>query len=213
MIARLWGTVLESGPESVIIRAGSVGYRVLLSPYSLALLSASQGPVSLRTFLLWSEHQESPLLVGFVDAAEEELFHEIRRIGGLGATKAIRMISLAPQEIWQFIAAGDVARLKKLKGVGETTARKLVSELRDRLPATLLLFVPPRAMTSPAGDPAGEAFRKPAGIADSVLDTLTRQFGHSPAEAEKMIRRALSRNPAVKSVEELFDEVYRHGVD
>ncbi len=212
MIARLWGTVLESGPESVIIRAGSVGYRVLLSPYSLALLSASEGPVSLRTFLLWSEHQESPLLVGFVDAAEEELFHEIRRIGGLGATKAIRMISLAPQEIWQFIAAGDVARLKKLKGVGETTARKLVSELRDRLPATLLPS-PPEAMASPAGAPAGEAFRKPAGIADSVLDILTRQFGHSPAEAEKMIRRALSRNPAVKSVEELFDEVYRHGVD
>ncbi len=212
MIARLWGSVEESGTESVIIRAGSVGYRVLLSPYSLAHLSGSSGPVSLRTVLLWSEHQESPLLVGFVDAAEEELFHEIRRIGGLGATKAIRMISVSPQEIWQSIAAGDVARLKKLKGVGETTARKLVSELRDRLPPSLLASSK-ETLAQPSAIPPGASVPNPAGPADSVFEILTRQFGHSAAEAEKMIRRALARKPAVKSVEELFDEVYRHGVD
>ena len=212
MIARLWGSVEESGTESVIIRAGSVGYRVLLSPHSLAYLSGSSGPVSLRTVLLWSEHQESPLLVGFIDAAEEELFHEIRRIGGLGATKAIRMISVSPQEIWQSIAAGDVSRLKKLKGVGETTARKLVSELRDRLPPSLLASSMD-TLAQPSAIPPGASIPNPAGPADSVFEILTRQFGHSSAEAEKMIRRALARNPAVKSVEELFDEVYRHGVD
>ncbi len=212
MIARLWGAVEESGPDSIILRAGSVGYRVLLSPYSLAVLSGSTGPVSLRTFLLWSEHQESPLLVGFLDAEEEELFHELRRIGGLGATKAIRMMSLAPREIWQSIAAGDISRLKKLKGVGETTARKLVSELRERLPDHVssassgpVPFSESRSATEPA--PRGSS------IVDSVMEILSRQFGHSPGEAEKLIRRALSRNPSVKTVEELFDEVYRHGVD
>ncbi len=212
MIARLWGVVEESGTESVILRAGSVGYRVLLSPHSLAVLSVSAGPVSLRTFLLWSEHQESPLLVGFLDAEEEELFHELRRVGGLGATKAIRMISLAPREIWQSIAAGDVTRLRKLKGVGETTARKLVSELRDRLPAHVSQSSSGSA-PFPEPSPATDAAPKAPGIVDSVMEILTRQFGHSPGEAEKMIRRALSRNSAVRSVEELFDEVYRHGVD
>ncbi len=212
MIARLWGVVEESGTESVILRAGSVGYRVLLSPHSLAVLSGATGPVSLRTFLLWSEHQESPLLVGFLDAEEEELFHELRRIGGLGATKAIRMMSLAPREIWQSIAAGDISRLRKLKGVGETTARKLVSELRDRLPAHVSSATS-GSVPLPEFPPATEPAPRASSIVDSVMEILSRQFGHSPGEAEKMIRRALSRNPAVRSVEELFDEVYRHGVD
>ena len=211
MIARLWGVIEETGPESVILRAGSVGYRVLLSPYALGTLSGSEGTVAFRTFLLWSEHQETPLLVGFVDASEEELFHEIRRIGGLGATKAIRMISLSPQEIWQAISGGDIHRLKSLKGVGETTAKKLVSELRDRVPSALNL--------PGAADPSSIPFPRPpagvnsTGVSGTVHEILTQQFGHSPAEAERMIRRALSRKPAVTSVEELFDEVYRHGVD
>ena len=212
MIARLWGVIEEQSSESVILRAGDVGYRVLLSPYALSSLSGTSNPVALRTFLIWSEHQESPILVGFVEAGEEELFHEIRRIGGLGATKAIRMISLPPNTIWQAIAGGDVSRLKTLKGVGETTAKKLVSELKDRVPPAMVpAFVDP----GPSGMRQGGADSQkiPVGLSGAVVEILTRQFGHPPAEVEQMIRRALSRNPAINSVEELFNEVYRHGVD
>ena len=211
MIARLFGTIEEMGSDWVILRAGSVGYRVLLSPYAMSQLSSRGKETSLRTFLLWGEHQETPLLVGFLDAAEEELFHEIRRIGGLGPTKAIRMISLPPGSFWEAIASGDVGRLRKLKGVGETTAKKLVSELRDRVPS--LISAPSADSLSPGVSPLPEGSLSPRGAVAAVREVLVAQFGHSPSEADAMIRRALSRNPSARTEEELFHEVYRHGVD
>lgn len=211
MIARLFGTIEEMGSDWVILRAGSVGYRVLLSPYAMSQLSSRGKETSLRTFLLWGEHQETPLLVGFLDAAEEELFHEIRRIGGLGPTKAIRMISLPPGSFWEAIASGDVGRLRKLKGVGETTAKKLVSELRDRVPS--LISASPADSLSSGGSPLPEGPLSPRGAVAAVREVLVAQFGHSPSEADAMIRRALSRNPSARTEEELFHEVYRHGVD
>ena len=213
MIARLFGTVEETGPDWVILRAGSVGYRVLLSPHAMSQIPPQEKELSLRTFLLWGEHQESPILVGFLDAAEEELFHEIRRIGGLGPTKAIRMISLPPQSFWEAIAAGDVGRLRKLKGVGEATAKKLVSELRDRIPSLPSGFPLPASPLSGGALPPPDGGFSPQGAVAAVRDALVAQFGHSPSEAEAMIRRALSRNPSARTEEELFHEVYRHGVD
>jgi Holliday junction DNA helicase RuvA len=44
---------------------------------------------------------------------------------------------------------------------------------------------------------------------DEVLEVLTRQLGHRPAEAKRMVEEALRRNPHVGSAEELFQEVYR----
>lgn len=214
MIARLFGTIEETGSDWVILRAGAVGYRVLLSPHAMSQLSAREKEISLRTFLLWGEHQETPLLVGFLDAAEEELFHEIRRIGGLGPTKAIRMISLSPGSFWEAIASGDVGRLRKLKGVGETTAKKLVSELRDRVPSlTSMSSADSFSSGSSGGTPLPEGSLSPRGAVAAVREVLVAQFGHSPSEADAMIRRALSRNPSARTEEELFHEVYRHGVD
>lgn len=211
MISRLWGTIEEAGADSVIVRAGSLGVRVSLSPYALSRFLPASGPVTIRTFLIWSEHQETPTLVGFLDEREEALFHEIRKIGGLGPMKAIRMISAPPETIWQAIASGDVARLKQLKGVGETTARKLISELKGQVPAPIAAHSFPGLPDErpfPVSGPVSES-----GPVEAVRDVLVRQFGHSPMEADRMIRRALRHNPAINSVEDLFNEVYRHGMD
>lgn len=114
MIARLWGSIEELAPESLIFRAGSVGYRIAVSPYAYSRFSPLTGPLMIRTFLIWSEHQETPTLVGFFDDREELLFHELRKVGGLGAMKAIRMISAPPETIWRAISSGDLARLRQL---------------------------------------------------------------------------------------------------
>jgi Holliday junction DNA helicase RuvA len=218
MISRLWGEIQEVGPESVILRSGSVGYRVTLSPYALSRFSLPGESAMIRTFLLWSEHQETPTLIGFADEQEEALFHEIRRVGGLGATKAIRMISAPPETIWAAIAIGDIARLKQLKGVGETTAKKLISELKDRLPASLPIPSGggpdgPFSSVRLSGPSAlGDGLKEP-GFVDSVREVLMAQFGHAPSEADRMIRRALARNPSVDTMENLFNEIYRHGLD
>ena len=44
---------------------------------------------------------------------------------------------------------------------------------------------------------------------DQVLDVLVDQLGHKPAEARQLIAEALSRNPEIRSPEDLFEEIYR----
>ena len=46
-------------------------------------------------------------------------------------------------------------------------------------------------------------------IREEVIEVLTGQLGHRAAEARQMVERALQRNPAMASAEELFQEVYR----
>ncbi len=38
---------------------------------------------------------------------------------------------------------------------------------------------------------------------------MIKQLGHKPADAKKMIAKAMKRNDSITTAEELFDEVYK----
>ena len=42
-----------------------------------------------------------------------------------------------------------------------------------------------------------------------VLDVMIKQLGHRMGDARQMIDKALKRNSAIKTAEELIEEVYR----
>jgi len=209
MIARLFGTIISWEEDALILRAGSVGYRVHLSPYSLSILSGTHSEsseVSLYTQFFWSEHQDSPTLVGFPTKEEQDLFLLLRKVQGLGPMTALRILSLSVTEMLSMISQGDVSRLKTLKGVGDKTARKIIAELKEE--------VLPLSTSSIPLDPAGK--NKTASLTDIsslVRDTLIQQFGHPPLEASRLVAAALKKRPEIGTIEELFSEVYRIGAD
>lgn len=209
MIARLFGTIISWEEDAIVLRAGSVGYRVHLSPYSLGTLSdtgADTHEVSLYTQFFWSEHQDSPTLVGFPTKEEQDLFLLIRKVQGLGPMTALRILSLPVSEILEMISQGDVSRLKTLKGVGDKTAKKIISELKEE---ALPLSTAPTSGTS-----IGKNHKNsPQDIATLVREALIQQFGHPPLEASRLVASALKKNPGIGTIEELFSEVYRIGAD
>ncbi len=206
MIARLWGRILAWEEESVVLRVQDIGYRVHLSPHAHQVLRSrpDSGEVVLWTQYFWNEHQEAPFLAGFPDPDEQALFNALRKVPGLGPHSALRILALPVAEFIRIIREEDTARLKTLKGVGEKTARKILSELRsgmgafDHLGGTLFEGLP-----SPGG--AGDS----SGMDQKVREVLIRQFGHTPSEAYRLVTEALRRNPSVKTTEDLFREVYR----
>lgn len=209
MIARLFGTIISWEEESIILRAGSVGYRVHLSPYSLSFLSENHhgaSEMSLYTQFFWSEHQDSPTLIGFPTKEEQDLFLLLRKVQGLGPMTALRILSIPVIEMLSIISQGDVSRLKTLKGVGDKTARKIISELKEEvlpLPTPSIPMNPDdKVQTSSLSD-----------ISSVVRDTLIRQFGHPPLEAARLVAAALKKRPEILTIEELFSEVYRIGSD
>jgi Holliday junction DNA helicase RuvA len=133
MIASLRGALLESGPDSVVIEAGGVGYAVTITVAAQRALP----PLGATAFLLVHTHtvQDGPLqLFGFADAEERRVFETLLSVQGVGPKVALAILSSLPiGELVRAISATDIATLTKIRGVGRKTAERISVELRDKI--------------------------------------------------------------------------------
>jgi Holliday junction DNA helicase RuvA len=202
VIAYLKGRVLRRDEASVVVECGGVGYEVVLPAYVAAHLAAGDGAddgVELFVSYQVSANQPKPVLVGFLREVEQEFFERFITVDGLGPAKAVRAMARPVHEIADAVERKDVAYLRRLPGLGERTAEKVVAALHGKMGKFALLREDP----SPAQPP------ERADIRSEVIEVLTRQLGHRPAEARRMVEEALRRNPSAGTTEELFQEVYR----
>ena len=90
MIASLRGEVRHIGLDHVVIECGGVGYKVLVAPNTAgAVTRGSEG------FLLTSMvvREDSQTLYGFTDAPQQELFHLLQTVQGVGPRLAMAVIA------------------------------------------------------------------------------------------------------------------------
>lgn len=202
MIAFLRGPVLRRVDEVVVIEAGGVGYEVHLPAVVARALPAPHAGdhpvVELHISFHATQNQPRPLLIGFLHEVEQEFFERFITVDGMGPTKAMKAIVHPIHMIADAIERKDVGFLRRLPGIGERTAEKVVAALHGKMGKYALLR-----------EAAAEAERPVEDFKDEVLDVLTSQLGHRPAEARRMVDEALRRQPQITSAEELFQEVYR----
>jgi holliday junction DNA helicase RuvA len=133
MIASLRGALLESGPDSVVIEAGGVGYSVTLT----AAAQRALPPLGATSFLLVHTHvvKDGPTqLYGFCDAEERRIFETLISVQGVGPKVALAILSsMALGDLVRAIAAADIATLVRIRGVGRKTAERMAVELRDKI--------------------------------------------------------------------------------
>lgn len=203
MIAFLRGRVLRRLDQMLVVECGGVGYEVHLPGFVRdALGGAGRGAgetVELHISYHVSANQPRPILVGFLREVEQEFFELFITVDGLGPTKAMKAIVHPIETIADAIERKDITFLRRLPGIGERTAEKIVAALRGKMGKYALL----RTEAPVPAEDVREDFR------EEVIEVLTGQLGHRAAEARLMVARALERNPAIASAEELFQEVYR----
>lgn len=201
MIAYLRGRVLRRGEEVLVVEAGGVGYEVHLPAVVARTMHAapdSDGEVALFISYHVTANQPRPLLVGFLREVEQEFFERFITVDGVGPTKAVKAISHPVHAIADAIERKDTQFLTRLPGIGARTAEKIVAALHGKMAKYALLQ---EAVAAPA--PPAEDFKA------EVLEVLTRQLGHRPAEARRMVEEAMRRNPVIGDAGALFQEVYR----
>jgi holliday junction DNA helicase RuvA len=117
----------KSGSEAVIDVNG-VGY-VLRIPYSTATdLPKAGSRVKLFAYLHVTD--DALALYGFLTEVEREFFLQLMTVSGVGPKMALTVLSGGRvEDIRQAIRLGDYASLKRIKGVGDGTAKKIVLEL------------------------------------------------------------------------------------
>ncbi|HYM91614.1 MAG TPA: Holliday junction branch migration protein RuvA [bacterium] len=203
MIAFLRGRVVRRLEQTLVVECGGVGYEIHLPEFVRdALRGTAQVPGETVEFHISyhvSANQPRPLLVGFLREIEQEFFELFITVDGLGPTKAMKAIIHPVEIIADAIERKDIAFLRRLPGIGERTAGKIVATLHGKMAKYALLRT--EAPQVPVEDHAD--FR------EEVIGVLTGQLGHRTAEARRMVERALERNPAIASAEQLFQEVYR----
>jgi Holliday junction DNA helicase RuvA len=94
------------------------------------------------------------------------------------------------------IASSDVALLSKCPGIGKKTAERLVIELKDKVGLASTNSAPS------TGEVAASA--EPSTFQDAVASLMT--LGYKPADADKLVRKAVSKLDASASVELLLRE-------
>ena len=203
MIAFLRGRVLRQSDEMLVVECGGVGYEVHLPGFlrDLARADREWGGEAIELHISYhvSQNQPRPLLVGFLREIEQEFFEKFITVDGLGPTRAMKAVVHPIERIADAIERKDTAFLRRLPGIGERTAEKIVAALHGKMGKYALLRTEaPAEVEKGAGD-----FR------EEVIQVLTGQLGHSSGEARRMVEEALRRNPRIASMEELFQEVYR----
>ena len=186
MIAYLEGTVAVGGTEAVITVGGGIGLDVQVSALAADRLPAVGQQVRLWTHLAVREDQWS--LYGFLDAEERQMFRLLITVSGVGPKVAMGMLGKASaEEIALALRAGDEKTLVRLPGIGKKSAQRLVVELGQRIPESVLAGT---AADGSAGNVAGGGS---LGEALAVLQAM----GLTAAAAEAALIKARHAHPEV----------------
>ncbi len=202
MIAYLRGPILRRTDEVIVVEAGGIGYEVHLPAVVARALPATHDgePQTVELYISYhaTQNQPKPLLIGFLHEVEQEFFERFITVDGMGPTKAMKAIVHPIHVIADAIERKDAQFLRRLPGIGERTAEKVIATLHGKMGKYALL-----RGTEVQAQPVAEDFKA------EVLDVLTQQLGHRFTEARRMVEEALRRQPGISSAEELFEEVYR----
>jgi len=134
MIGKLKGRIDAYGPDWVMIDVGGVCYHVFCSGKTLAALPAAGEFAEIHTEMLVS--QDMIRLAGFATASEREWFRLLQTVQGVGTKVALAILStLTAGDLANAIALQDKAMVARAPGVGPKLAQRIVSELKDKVPA------------------------------------------------------------------------------
>jgi len=208
MIARLRGKIVEQKDLAVVLDVGGIFYEVFI-PASVAKRLGSardaDGNVTLMThhYFQLGPSSGNPVLIGFLNEVEKDFFLQFISVSGIGPKAAMKALDRSIAEIASAIDKGDVAFLKTLPGIGQQRAKDIVAKLQGKV--SRFGLIQDRAVQERAESVSVPAFREEA------LAVLL-QLQYKKAEAEEMIARALERNKAVRTVEELLNEIYKQRI-
>ena len=177
MIARLTGTVVTLGKDSMVVQVGGLGLAVSVPQTLLGGRVQVGQKVTLFTHLHVRENE----LALYGCGSEEELavFRLLLGVSGIGPKVALAILSsLPPDRLQAAIAQEDVVTLARVPGIGPKTAKKLVFDLKDKVEVEVMPGEPQPILTE----------------ADADLIAALTTLGYSVAETQEAIR-SLPREP------------------
>jgi len=182
VIAFVDGTVVSIGPDSAVLQAGGVGYRIYCGP---GTLSALKEGANARLYTHHLVREDLQALYGFKTTEELGFFELLTTVTGVGPKVALGIVSARPVADLQLaIFQGDEGVLTAVSGVGKKLAARIVLELKEKVSA------------------AGAAGGGASGSAESEVVAALQALGYTASEARSSASAALSALPVGASLED-----------
>ncbi len=178
MIGKLKGVIDAIGEDHLVLDVHGVGYLVHCSSRTLQRLpgTGEAAVLAIETHV----REDMIRLYGFRSEAEREWFRLLQSVQGVGAKVALGILAvLEPGEVAQAVASGDKAAIARGPGVGPKLAARIISELKDKAPATTPID-PSLARVAEAGSDEGSA---PSAVADAVSALVNLGYPQMQASA------------------------------
>lgn len=178
-----------------MIDSGGMAFVHHISLYTFGKLPDS-GIAQLYTHLSISSQDFSLNLFGFATVEERELFRKLVSVNGVGPNTArLVLSSLKPDELRQVIMTRDAPALRRIKGIGEKTAERIIIDLHDKISRVgeHELEKIPVAYNNVKGEAL--AALKSLGVEKTKADKLVEKLivQNSTITLEELIRQALKQ--------------------
>jgi Holliday junction DNA helicase RuvA len=206
MISALTGKLKKVDDDRVFLEAGPMQFELLVPAADVTELQANLGEtLTLHTiFMLAGDPSRGglePTLIAFLRPEDRQFFELFTTVKGIGAKTALKALTAPVGEIAGAIESKDAKFLTRLQGIGKRTAELIVAELSGKA-AKFATF-------GPAGGPG--AVPSPSRRSDVEEDAIAGllALGERRPDAERLLDRAKTANPAAKSTDVLLREMLR----
>ncbi|MEO1543709.1 MAG: Holliday junction branch migration protein RuvA [Pseudomonadota bacterium] len=190
MIGKLTGKIDAIGESLLIIDVGGVGYEVQASARALRSLTVGEtASLTIDTHV----REDAIKLYGFASEVERSWFRTLQGVQGVGAKVALAILGImSPQEIANAIAMGNIGAVGQASGVGKKLAQRIVTELKDKVPALSVA-----GLNAPAAGASGNGKVEAVAAADDgsqaaaeAISALSN-LGYQPMQASEAVATAM----------------------
>jgi Holliday junction DNA helicase RuvA len=136
MISYIKGKILKKNEKFLIINTGNLGYTIHINK---KLLSTINSENELELFIHSHIKEDAFDLYGFSNYEDLEFFKTLISVSGIGPKVALEILNTDINEVKSAILNEDTAFISKTPGIGAKTAKRLILELKDKIPEEHLI--------------------------------------------------------------------------
>ncbi len=194
MLHYIKGKLIEKSPTHAVIDCNGIAYFLHISLGTYGKIP-DQESLTLYTHFTINSNDFSLNLFGFYDESERDMFRKLISVNGVGPNTARMVLSgMSTDEVKQMIASRDVAGFKRIKGIGEKTAERIIVDLHDKV--------------SKNAEGTVEKFTQPYNMIRQEALAALSSLGLERNKTEKLMDKIMLVHPGI-ALEDLIKQVLK----